>query len=200
MTETCLPQSAEDRPINEILDQVEDAAQGKQTSVADLMDALGPISQSGLLLVPALIVVTPLSGIPGLSSVLGLTIALLAGQMVFGRRQLWLPDWLLKRSISSKDLTGTLDKIRGLADAVDQHTQPRLKFLVKPPFRLLLQLICMLSGLAMPFLEFVPFSSSLLGCGVTFFATALLARDGLLAAAGIAIFGFALSVIASFLF
>ena len=41
----------------------------------------------------------------------------------------------------------------------------------------------------MPFLELVPFSSSLLGTAVMIMATALLARDGLLALIGSVVIG-----------
>jgi hypothetical protein len=43
----------------------------------------------------------------------------------------------------------------------------------------------------MPFLELVPFSSSILGVAVVLFATALLTRDGLFAVGATAIMGLA---------
>ena len=70
-----------------------------------------------------------------------------------------------------------------------RHTRQRFRVLTVPPFRQWLYLLCFLCGAAMPFLELVPFSSSLLGTAVVIMATALLARDGLLALLGSVVIG-----------
>jgi hypothetical protein len=67
-------------------------------------------------------------------------------------------------------------------------TRPRLEILVKPPFSIIPEMLCMLCGLLMPVLELVPLSSSILATAVTFFAVALIVRDGLVALIGILIF------------
>jgi hypothetical protein len=55
---------------------------------------------------------------------------------------------------------------------------------------------CLLCGLAMPFLEVVPFSATSLAVVVSILASALLVRDGLLVAFGLSGLGLAIFLIA----
>jgi hypothetical protein len=57
-----------------------------------------------------------------------------------------------------------------------------------------IQAMCLICGLSMPFLELVPFSSSILGMAVLFFATSLITRDGLFVLFGVLTMGAALAV------
>ena len=77
-------------------------------TLQEMIAALGSASFAPILLLPALVIVTPLSGIPLLSSICGIGIALIAGQMLIGRRHLWLPRWIQSRSINSARLIRAL--------------------------------------------------------------------------------------------
>jgi hypothetical protein len=59
---------------------------------------------------------------------------------------------------------------------------------VHRPLIFIPQTFCVLSGLMMPFLEFVPFSSSLVGAAVALLAFGMLARDGLFVMLGLALY------------
>ena len=200
-------QDRQDRPFKDdeptifaILEQTRKAAKGETTYVGDAIEQLGQGSFAALTLLPALLAVTPLSGIPAASSLLGLTIALVSVQVLMGRSHMWFPNWLLRRKVNSEKLRNALTYLQGPANWIDRHTKPRLTFLVRPPFRILLQVTCLVCGLTMPFLELIPFSSSALGAAVTLFATALLVRDGLLAAIGLGFLAGAITLITRFIF
>lgn len=167
--------------LNRIVERAEQAACRERVAVGDLVDAFGRASFVPLLLVPALIVVTPLSGIPGLSGLCGITIALIATQWLVGRDSVWLPGWIMRREVSGRRMRAALARIRPFARWLDRNTRARLGFLFRGPFRFLPPLACALFGAMMPFLELVPFSSSLLGTGVTLLAFSMLTRDGLFA-------------------
>ena len=172
--------------ITAVLDRTCEVASEGEVSVKDAVDSLGAASHSALILLPALLAITPLSGVPGVSSLFGVMIALVSLQMLVGRNSVWLPDVLLRRSIDSAKLRKAIGFLRRPARLVDRHTRERLSLLVRPPARSLLQAACLACGLAMPFLEVIPFTSSIMAMAVAFFATALVVRDGLLAAAGLA--------------
>lgn len=53
--------------------------------------AFGKRSYGPFLLVPALIEISPVGGIPGMPTVLAATIIPFAALMVFGRKYIWLP-------------------------------------------------------------------------------------------------------------
>lgn len=166
-----------------LLDQVAAIARHEDNpSLDSVMTAFGPRGALPLMIVVALVIVSPLSGIPLLSSLGGLTIAAIALQLALGRRRLWLPGWLSRRSIPRPRLLAALDRLRPTAGFLDRHCRRRLWFMTTPPVSQAVLLVCALAGLTMPVLELVPFSSSLLAMAVTCLGFSLLTRDGLWAA------------------
>ncbi|EPX86806.1 Exopolysaccharide synthesis, ExoD [Salipiger mucosus DSM 16094] len=163
---------------------MDEAAHGDTVTPRDLLKSFGDSSFLPVMMVPALLVVSPLSGIPLFSSICGLTIAFIALQLLLARRHIWLPAFIMDRRIDGARARAAVTKLRKFTDWLDNKTRSRLRFMVRPPMRAWLYLLCMLCGLAMPFLELVPFSSSVLGAAVLLFSTALLARDGLFALIG----------------
>ena len=180
----------------EVVEDIRNAAKGDdKTTLGEVLRALEHASFVPVLLAPALIVVTPLSGIPFFSSFCGLVIALVAGQMFFGRSSLWIPRFLDQRTIPSKRLRDATDSLRKPARWIDKRTKARLQFLVSPPFDRITHFLCMLCGLVMPMLELVPFSSSILGAAVTMMALTLLLRDGLFALIGFGFIGVVIGLV-----
>lgn len=167
--------------VEGVLDTVVHAGDGSRVSVGDVVHEIGEDAFGPLMLVPALITVSPASGIPGLTSLGGICIALVAVQMVLMRRTLWLPGILLKRKINRKTLEKAVSWLRKPARIIDKVTRRRLRLLVKAPFALVPALICLAIGLVMPFMEVIPFSGSLAASAVSLFALAFTTEDGLLA-------------------
>lgn len=172
------------RTVDELLLRIRKAATQDEVTVDEIVTATGRASLTALLLVPSLLVVTPLSGIPLFSSLCGLTIVLIAGQLLLGRQCLWLPSWVNRRRISGRRLRGALDWLRKPAGWIDRYNTESLTFLVRQPFITLPRALCVVCGAAMPLFEIVPFTSSILGGVVTILAVAMLARNGLLVALG----------------
>jgi len=175
--------------VRSLVGRLKDLGRRTDPTVADIVDSLGATSFGPLMLVPALIIVTPLSGIPFLSSIGGLCIALVALQMIVGRDHAWFPGWLMRRRLSGRRLASTLERMERPLDLFGRVTRPRLDPLVRRPFVLAPQLLCLLCGLAMPFLELVPFTSSASAAAVAVFAMALIVRDGLLVVVGLVLAG-----------
>jgi len=161
-----------------LADRIDAGATGQKISVDRLVDIIGASSFTPLLLAPALAVASPLSGIPLFSSAMGVMIFLVSLQMVLNRDHVWLPGWLLRREVSSDRIRAAFDRLRPVLSWLDTHSHPRLSLFTRRPFRLLAQLLCLISGLSMTLLEFVPLSSSLLGLAVVLLSLGLLARDG----------------------
>lgn len=184
-----------DYPVRDIVDRLEACAQGDDVALGDLVKAFGAASFVSTMMVPALLVVSPLSGIPFFSSVCGLTIAFIAGQMLFRRSHLYLPDTVTRRRLPGDKLRAALKRMRRVADFLDRHTRKgRLRRLVGNGGRVVPDLLCVIAGGLMPVLELVPFSSSVLGMAVLCFSVALLTRDGAFVLIGLAIVGGAAAV------
>jgi len=184
-----------ERPLATVLDRVADpdpdadgdGETGAETMVSldDLLDRLGNKSFNTLMLVPAVLVVTPLSAIPGFSTLCGILIASAAVQKLLGRDHIYLPRWLCRRTVGEGRLTAAIERVRRPVRWLDRQTRPRLEALVQPPFSTVAVAVAGLCGAVMPFLEFIPLSSSIMGAAVLFIALGLLARDGLVMLAAV---------------
>lgn len=184
MTDTAPPALTGPGRLTGLLDEVvEISAQGSgRVAVSDILDRFGQKGLLPLMLILALIVFSPLSGIPFLPTICGTMIFLIAIQMAAGRAQLWLPGWMRRRTLPGPRLAGGIARIRPAAVWLDRHSGRRLAFLTTGPAITLLQLACGICGIAMPFLELVPLSSSMLGLAISLMGLAMLTKDGLWAA------------------
>ncbi len=175
----------EDRPVGDILARLAVLAQADRVTIAQIRAAFGEASFLSAMIIPALIVVSPLSAIFFLPTVMGLSVVLIAGQMLSGRRTLWLPRAIARLSLPGLRLGQSLAWLVRPGDWLDRQTRRRLGVLFVWPLRLIPVLGCLLSGLMMPFLELVPMASSVLGLAIILFALGLLARDGVFVILGL---------------
>lgn len=165
------------------------AARGETVELRDLVAAMGTSSIAAVLLLPALLLVSPLSGVPGASVVGGLAIALVAGQIALGRRSAWLPEWLLARRLPGSALRAALLRIRRPARRVDRHIRPRAAGIPRAVLDRILGAAATMVGLFMPLLELLPFTSTIAASVVTIIALAILAGDGLLGLVALGLLG-----------
>lgn len=183
---------AESQPKNleqllESLIDAERASSGAKLAVRELLDAAGRRSFGALLLLPGLLVASPLSGIPGLPTVAAITVVLIAGQLLLGRERFWLPAWMLRQEISHTRVDRALRLLQHPARFIDKCLRERYVALTHGPAVYLVGAVSLLLAIAMPPLELIPFASSAVGMVLAIFGLALIARDGLLVFAGLAI-------------
>ncbi|WP_342069842.1 exopolysaccharide biosynthesis protein [Yoonia algicola] len=171
--------------LSDIINHVIDVAKGDFVSVRDVIRSIGNASFAPMLLLPAVAVATPLSGIPFFSSIMGIVIFLVSIQMLLNRRHLWLPAWLLRRTVKGHIVRDAFAYLRPSARWIDARMNRRIQILVHRPFVFIPQLLCTVSGAMMPLMEFVPFSSSVLGVGVALLALGMVTRDGIVVLIGL---------------
>ncbi len=183
MDKDCEPESVQD-----VLECVEEAGNGvRRASVADIVDRIGDGAFPPLMLVPALAIISPLSAVFGVATLCGLTIATIALQMALGRETLWLPGFVLRLSISSRNIDRVVRWFGKPAQFIDRLTGKRLTLLVEPPLTRLWATLCLALALVIPFFELVPMSATIIASAIALFTLAMLARDGLLALAGLGV-------------
>lgn len=179
---------ASDHPVETLLDELGQAgSRAEKVRVAEIVDAIGDDGLGALILVPALIMISPASGIPGLSTAGAVIILLAAVQMAAGRDTLWLPGFLSRQTIARSKLDTATRWLEPIARWIDKLTRKRLTPLVRRPLNLLPLAICIGIACVVPVMEFVPFSASLAACAIAFFGLGFVAEDGLLVAIGLAI-------------
>ena len=160
---------------------LEAAGKADDMSMDMLIRALGERSHYTLILVIATLAATPLSGIPGVSIVCGLLIAIIAGERIVCGDRVRLPAWAKRQSLPAGQVRKTLEKLRPIIDWVDRHTHRRLGWVMASPMNRLPLLVCLAGGLTMPFLELIPFTSSIVASGITLISVGMITRDGVFA-------------------
>lgn len=171
--------------LTEVIDRMVEAGEGDRVSGDELLAVFGARTYGPLILMPSLLLVSPLSAIPGFSTLMGVTIVLIAGQMLLGRETPWLPALVLRRSVPRERLARAARVLRRVARAVDAVVRPRLSALTGGVCARAIALVCACIGLVIPPMEVVPMTSTTAGAVVAVFALALTAGDGVLALAAI---------------
>ncbi len=176
--------------LSDVLDQLETMADGDSISVQNVIEKLGRHSFASLMLIFSLISASPASAIPGMTAFVAAIVFLLVGQMILGRKHVWLPEFITRRHMSTTKLCKGIDWLRKPVGFVERFLKSRLTLLFHRPILYLPLFMIMALTLFMPFLELIPMSGSIASGVIALFAAGLLARDGaLLVAASILLLG-----------
>lgn len=183
------------QPISDVVEKLEDATASPDTTLGDVLDEFGSAAYSSALLAVAVLLVSPLSGVPGFSAACGLTIFLIASQGAVARRSIWIPARLARLCLTSERAQSIVARIHTAAEWIDERSKARLAVLVSPPASRLLYAICAIAGLCLPFMELIPMTSSMLGLSVSLIAAGLLTRDGVISVVGLLLLPVVLAIV-----
>lgn len=179
--------------LEQLLDEIEAVSKTPRDAAAlisldDILDWLGPRSFAPLLLLAGLLMLAPVIGdIPGVPVMLGTVVILVASQFLLRREHVWLPRWLLDRSVRAENVQKTVDWLRRPARFVDRWAGPRQTWLVHHAGASVIAVACILVASVTPIMEVIPFSANLAGAAITALGLSLLAEDGLIAILAIAL-------------
>lgn len=174
------------KDLSDILNTLQDLSEDNgDVSVGDVVESLGTRSIGPLITLPALLVLTPLGGIPSVPTLMAVIVALFAVQIVMQRNHLWLPDALERRSVSSDRVRKSVEKIRPAARWIDRHFGNRLKSLVEQPAPAIAACIVLLLSALVPPSEVIPFAAMVPMGAIALLGFALTLEDGLLMLLGL---------------
>ncbi|WP_414832018.1 exopolysaccharide biosynthesis protein [Afifella sp. YEN Y35] len=186
------------RNTTEVVDRLaETARRHERVSIGQMMDTFGHRSYGPFLLVPALIELSPIGGIPGVPTFLAAIVALFAGQMLLGRDHFWIPEFVSRQSVSARKLGEATQSMRAFAHRLDRLFHGRLTRYASGPFVRVAAFICIVMTLTVPPLELIPFASSAPMGAIALIGLALLVCDGALMIAATGLAAVALVVTAS---
>lgn len=170
--------------LSDILDTLVEETDGKDVTLGELLDTFDGRAFGPLLLIPAILAVSPVGMIPGMSILTGSIIFLIAAQMIFSTKRPWLPNRLREFTIPREKFVNTVEKTKPWALWVEKALKQRLTIVAKRPLSYLLAVTCMVLAATMYPLALVPFGVAVPGSAVIFFALGLTARDGLVISIG----------------
>jgi hypothetical protein len=166
-----------------------------KVSLGDVVDQLGERSFGMLLLVLGLCGWVPLWP-PGVATIFGIGIGLVAVQMALGRSQPWLPKILTSRRLSRERFVAVTRRIVPVLRRCESFARPRLPALTRSTAERLIGLYVVLLGgvVCVP----LPMTNAFPALSVAVIAIGLIERDGIAVLAG-GLFG-VLSVVFLFAF
>ncbi|TMM47177.1 exopolysaccharide biosynthesis protein [Qipengyuania marisflavi] len=170
------PESVED-----VLGELDDLASSRsRVCVAHVLRDFGERSFGPFIMLPALMELTPIGGVPFVPTFLAVIIALVAGQLLLGRDHVWMPRFIRSRSVTGKKWHRAVRKLRGIGHWLDSHSEGRLEQLTQGVWQRLVGLVIILLCCTVPPLELLPFASSLPMLAIAMLGLALIVRDGAL--------------------
>lgn len=184
-------ESDEEPSLSEVLDTLAEAGDDDEVTIRQIVDGFGDRSLAPILLVPALLTASPLSGIPGVPTVTGIVVALIVVQMLMGRDTLWVPEFIGKRGVARSKMDKAVDFLRKPVGWIDKVLKPRLTWLAKRPWNYVALLTCLAIAVLAPAMELLPFAISIAAIAIGFFAAGILVRDGLVMLLGYVVVGIA---------
>ncbi|RIY01492.1 exopolysaccharide biosynthesis protein [Aureimonas flava] len=173
--------TAEVGGVGATLDELERvAAEGDAVTLRTIVEAFDARSYGPFLLVPALLEMSPIGGVPGLPTLIASIVVLFAAQILLGRETMWLPGIVGRRSVASAKFLAAVRWLRPGARFMDRWFRGRLTPLTRGPFLKDAAVACILLCLTVPPLELVPFASTAPMAAIAAFGLAILVRDGAL--------------------
>jgi hypothetical protein len=147
-------------------------------SIGEILDRLDERAFGIVILILAIPCLVPaLYGVP---QIVGIPIILLAGQMLLGRREPWLPAGWLRRRISREWLGRMADFADKRMRWIERLSKPRLRLMTSAAGERLAALMMILATLTI----ILPMTNSVPSLGLTLMAAGLIERDGLFVLAG----------------
>jgi hypothetical protein len=172
--------------LQQVLDRIsESALRRRRVTFGDIIDTVGSRSFGPVLMTIGILLMSPISGIPGVPTLSGLLILFIAAQILVLDEGFWLPAWILNRPLPSDKLLKGIRFLEPAADFIDARLHARFTPVVRGPGSYLLGSVCMAIACVMPLMEVIPFSATAAGFALAVFGLAMISLDGLLALVGI---------------
>lgn len=189
------PGDDDDHPLEDIIDAAIANAENGRIKLGALLSAWGDRSYGPLFIALGFFAGTPLSIFPGMSAATGVVIAIIALQMIFGMSHIWLPQSVLRQSVSLDGLVAAREKSMRWLQILDRLITKRWAWATGEAMRRAAAIIVLVLSLMMIPFDAVPFIVAAPSWGVVLFGVAITARDGfvmllaLAAALGVAALG-----------
>ena len=183
------------RPIpertSEVLRDLVDEGQSERITFREILVELRHRAVGFALLIFALPCCLPMP--PGIPTVCGIALVIIAANLIAGRQRLWLPRAITDKSVSRADLKRMVDRWLPYLERLERVCKPRYPIVTEPFAKVLIGIVIFALGFVMilpiPFLGNMPpgFAASVIAIGMA-------ERDGLVVLIGAAVSAVAIAV------
>jgi hypothetical protein len=170
--------------LKQTISNISHSCEGNHVNVGAVADSIEAPAFGILLLLPALIVILPISIIPGVSSLCA-AVAVFAGcHIFFGREALWLPERVRNIYFNGNRMSLVLRKMNGVAKKMDRFSKPRFSFMTGGFAGKLASATVIILASATIVLGFIPLVDIFLMLPIVFFGLGSYTQDGLITGIG----------------
>ncbi len=166
---------------SEVLRDLAEGADSDRITVRDVLTELQHRAFGFTLLIFALPCCLPMP--PGLPTVCGVALVIIALNLIAARQRLWLPSAIADKSVTRSDLKRVVDRVAPYLERLEKICKPRLPVVTDSAGKILIGFVIFALGVIMilpiPFLGNMPpgFAASVIAIGMT-------ERDGLVVLIG----------------
>jgi hypothetical protein len=179
----------------QMFEDIAQSGRGERVYVRDMLGAMKGRAFGMAALVFALPVCFPMP--PGVPTVAGIALLMVAVQMVLGNARLWLPRWLREKSISREKLKSAVAVMTPKLHKLEKAARPRLLPLTgalgQRVFGLVMLILAVMLILPIPIFGNMP-----LGFAAAILALGLIERDGYFVLGGVLATALAILITGSF--
>ncbi|GHC75483.1 exopolysaccharide biosynthesis protein [Limoniibacter endophyticus] len=179
--------------LSDIFSQMAERATGP-VSIETIRDGLGDRSFSALLVLFAALNMLPLP--PGATAIFGAPLLIVAAQMVWGSKRVWLPRFLAKKEIGETQFKALIARMVPRLKQMERLVRPRYWLFGRNDERLI-GAIALLMGILITLP--IPLGNWFPACATAILGLALVEKDGVLFWIGIAVGIFAICLIGAFI-
>jgi hypothetical protein len=167
------------------------AGEGERVTFRDILTVLRHRAFGFTLLIFALPCCLPMP--PGIPTVCGTALVIIALNLIVARQRLWLPAAIAGKSVARADLQRLVDRAVPHLERLERICKPRFTIVTEPVGKILIGLVILVLGFIMilpiPFLGNIP-----PGFAATFIAIGMTERDGLIVLIGLVVSAVAIAV------
>lgn len=156
------------------------SAEGERLSVSEIVAAFGARALAAIMLVWALVNFLPLP--PGGTTITGAPLLLLSMELAVGRQTLWLPQKMMRSSISRSAFRKAFGWLIPIVRLAERLSRPRMSWLSNRFNKSLIGLVCFLLSvvLVLP----IPLGNIAPAITIALFSMGLMQRDGIVVILG----------------
>lgn len=166
--------------LTEMLNFIAQELSTDKTSVGDIIKALDTKGFGVLIIFLSLLLLLPTGAIPGLPSIFSVFFVLIAGQIIIGRRSIWIPKRLSTYEIQAKNIKSSIKKVRPFTRRIDRIFKSRGFFMREKFLTYVTAALCIIVALTIPILGIIPFLAMVPAFAILCLGLALTQKDGLM--------------------
>lgn len=170
------------RSIADLLTDLSLELTGDTVSLSQILEALHERGFGFVLLIFALPMALPLPVPPGINVILATPLILLTAQQALGRRTIWMPESMKRKTLSRPKFVKIIQSAAPLLRRIESLTRPRLNFVTRGVFSHVIGFLGLIMALTICIP--VPLTNTIPSLGIALMALGVIMRDGLAVLAG----------------